>query len=281
MSRLDDLKAAPRSHSQADTYTKCPYALYLARVEGAYEDKAFWFVQGTAFHSTAEAVERSGRTMTLDAARDLFLTEYADEFARYAEETPNLDYWTASGPYKGYESVSRGKHWMSDLDRRYLIGLTQVNRYIEYYYDEAPHGVIWITPDGEPAIELPFTIDLDGVAVRGVIDQVIQDDGSVTVRDLKTGKEPGGAAQLRLYAEAVRSLYDVDVLSGDFWMAPNRDRKGGPTAPYDLSAVGRQELVDYYHGVDEGIKAEEFNQRPDPETCRWCLVKRACKYSLA
>lgn len=283
MNALEELKAAPRSYSQADTYTRCPLSLYLERVAKAWQKPAFWFAQGTAFHATAEADERSGRSLTLEQLREVFVTEYLAEFDRYAAQTPNLEHWFPSGPYKGYEYTNaKGKFQMSDLERRFHIGLTQVNRYHEYYRQEAPHEVIWITPDGTPAIELPFTIDLDGVAVRGVIDQVIhKDDGTAHPRDLKTGREPGGTGQLALYGEAVRSLYGVDVLSGDFWMAPNRDRKGGPTEAYDLTAVSRQELVDHYGAVDEGIKAERFDPKPSEDNCRFCSVKTSCKYAVA
>lgn len=75
-----------------------------------------------------------------------------------------------SGPYGG----------AADLERRYGIGLEQVAKYVDYA-TRAELEVVWITPDGTPAIELAFDIDLDGILIRGFIDAVIkqvQSDGT-------------------------------------------------------------------------------------------------------
>ena len=61
---------------------------------------------------------------------------------------------------------------------------------------------------GEPMIELPFTLRLDGRIVRGRIDAVYPtEDGGLEIVDFKTGKrfEPGEADQLDLYARAMKA----------------------------------------------------------------------------
>jgi DNA helicase-2/ATP-dependent DNA helicase PcrA len=63
-------------------------------------------------------------------------------------------------------------------------------------------------PSGEPMVELPFTLRLDGRIVRGRIDAVYPtEDGGLEIVDFKTGKrfEPGEADQLDLYARAMRA----------------------------------------------------------------------------
>ena len=61
---------------------------------------------------------------------------------------------------------------------------------------------------GEPMVELPFTLRLDGRIVRGRIDAVYPtEDGGLEIVDFKTGKrfEPGEADQLDLYARAMKA----------------------------------------------------------------------------
>src|SRR5690606_40927541 len=79
-----------------------------------------------------------------------------------------------------------------------------------------PEEVIWVAEDGTPGIELGFDVDLDGVRVRGYIDQVLKadSDDSVRVRDVKTGAQPGDALQLKVYAVALEDTYDVRAPTG-------------------------------------------------------------------
>ncbi len=61
-------------------------------------------------------------------------------------------------------------------------------------------------PSGEPMIEMPFSIAVDGRIVRGRIDAVYETDGGgIEIVDYKTGArfEPGPSDQLNLYAEAL------------------------------------------------------------------------------
>lgn len=67
----------------------------------------------------------------------------------------------------------------------------------------------YVLASGEPATELPFTLKLADVLVRGRIDAVYQtDDGSLEIVDFKTGAVPPEPdwAQLELYAEALAAL---------------------------------------------------------------------------
>ena len=57
------------------------------------------------------------------------------------------------------------------------------------------------------ARELPFLLEIDGVAWQGFIDLVIEKDGAIIVVDWKTDRAHDASmhhAQLTLYAEAVR-----------------------------------------------------------------------------
>lgn len=286
-----------RSVSQYNQFKKCPYSYYLQRRIRAWQKPAAWLPQGTAVHKAAEEWEKSGREMSLDEAQAIYTRSYAEEVTRYCQDTPNWDYWFRSGPYKCPE----------DVDRRYDKGFEQVESYVRYYTETAPREVIWITPDGKPAIELEFDIDLDGVKVRGFIDQITMVQPVVpkpltksgkpstskkalaeyeelvantpfvpTPRDIKTGNKPGDAFQLATYDVAVEEQYGIKADQADYWMG----RLGKPTKLFDLTEWTRERVTEEFHWLDESIKAEEFEPLPETDKCNFCSVKNACEFSL-
>lgn len=253
--------------SQVRDFERCGLAYKLARIDKVWERPAAWLDHGSAVHKAVELYEQSGRTLTLEAAQQAALEEYRQGINRFLDETPNADYWFSSGPYRGF----------TDITRRADIAVTMVGRYYEWV-EKHPDEVIWVDDEGKPGIELAFNFDLDGVAVRGYIDQLIADLGpytsnqdAVLVRDVKTGAQPGDDFQLKVYALAVEDVYDVEAKAGDYWMG----KSGKATKPYDLTKVSRQEVVDRFHAVDEGIKAGRFEPNPG-EHCGRCPVATSC-----
>ncbi len=256
----------PRSVSQYNQFNRCPYSWYLSRVVKAWERPAAWLPQGSAVHVAAEEYEKSERTMTLHEAQDVFASAYADEVAKYTEITPRFDYWFWSGPYDGE----------TDLARRFGIGMEQVEKYLRWYEETAPEEVIWIAPDGTPGIELGFVIELGDVPVRGFIDAVVaMPDGSVRVRDNKTGNQPGDDFQLGVYGVAIAKQFGVDPpASGDYWMG----RSGKPTYPYDISEWTEERVTEAFAELEAGIQAGDFPANPEPDKCRFCSVAAACEF---
>lgn len=250
-----------RSVSQVNELERCGEAYRLGRIERAWKKPAAWLPQGTAVHYAAEMWEKSGRTMSLKEAQQAFSKSYTEEVAKYAETTPNFDYWERSGPYTG----------RVDIERRWLIGMEQVKAYIDYYQLH-PEKVPWQSPDGL-AIELAFDVEFGDIPVRGLIDKV--EDGEP--EDLKTGKKPGSDFQLATYAGALNVLYDLPFRTGRYWMA----QQGKPTRDYDLTGWSVQRLADVYGEADQQIKAENFVPKPDPDTCMFCSVRSSCKYAMA
>ncbi|CAM4518933.1 PD-(D/E)XK nuclease family protein [Nocardia ninae] len=258
----------PLSVSQHKTYERCSYGYYLERIEGVWQRPAAWLSQGTAFHEAAEAYERSGRAMTVPEMQEVFRESYAHETNKMADETPNLAYWFSSGPYAGPQ----------DIERRYGIGLEQVERY-PAWYEKHPNEVIWIDPDGEPGIELGFVVDLDGITVRGFIDAVILDEttGRMRVRDNKSGNQPGDDFQLGTYSAALAVKYGIEQPSiGDYWMA----RTGKPTFDYDLAEWTVDRVTEEFHQLAANIEAARFIPDPEPSKCRFCSVASSCEFSM-
>lgn len=214
----------------------------------------------------AELYERRrvvGNPMTLEEALDSYREEYSNEVSKYTEVTPNFDWWSWSGPYNGER----------DLERRYEIGLEQVEKFVAW----SDNQVIWIAPDGTPGIELGFNIELDGIDVRGFIDAIVEDNnGNLRVRDYKTGNTPGDDFQLGVYALAVNEVYGVGIEVGDYFMAGKQGKPAGPTGTYDLRDWTREAVSARFAEVEEGIKAGRFDPDPEPSKCRFCDVSRSC-----
>jgi len=272
--RMQTVKAMSRSVSQAQLYLDdlggCAYRYYLSRVIRVWDRPAAWLPQGTAVHGAAEWWERGGRKASLAAMLKVYQDLYRKGIEELLEKTPNPGVWSASGRYEG----------QADILRRADIGAKQVEAYFNYYVNQKPGEVIWLTPDGTPAIELEFKVQFGNVWVRGYIDQIIQEITDsviqIIVRDIKTGASPGGIFQLGTYRYAMMEKYDVDIASGDYWMGKN----GRPTHYYNLAAMSKDQVVELYERTDEGIKAESFEPSPSPLKCGRCSVATSCKYAM-
>lgn len=257
-----------RSVSQLNQYVRCPQAYKLGRIDKVWARPAAWLPQGSAFHAVAEEYEKrlvAGDTMGFDAALDLFREEYANGINDLCDVTPNFEWWFWSGPYSGER----------DVERRYEIGLEQVEKFIGWRHAEGQE--IWVTPDGTPAIELEFAVELDGIMVRGFIDAVVVVDGELRVRDYKTGNSPGDDFQLGVYAMAIEMLFPGHrITTGDYFMAGKKGKPAKPTAPYDLTHWTRDKITARFHEVEEQIQAGNFEPLPEPSKCGFCDVNRSC-----
>ncbi|AMW64150.1 exonuclease [Mycobacterium phage EvilGenius] len=293
----ETMKKLPlRSVSQINQYTRCPMSYKLARIDKVWARPAAWLPQGTAFHTVAEVYEKAlaeGREMTLERAQEIFKEEYAKDIGELCAETPNFDWWFHSGPYNGER----------DIERRFHIGLEQVEKFINWRQDKGQ--TIWVAPaivdprcgadeaqvggltsthiedcgckPSRPAIELSFNIELDGIKVRGYIDAVVVVNGELRVRDYKTGNKPGDDFQLGVYALAISILFGVEPpRTGDYYMAGKKGKKAVITEPYDLTEWTRERITERFHEVEAHIQAGEFPALPESDKCNFCDVSYSC-----
>ncbi|MFD4905007.1 RecB family exonuclease [Kitasatospora purpeofusca] len=260
---MTNVESMPRSVSQTEQYEKCGWRFWLQRVERVTPLPAAWSHHGVAFHSAAEAVEKSNRRMGEEEAVQLFSDQYAALVNRALDQEPDTGRWlSASGP--GGE----------DIERRYILGQEQTAQYVRWAQDHQP--AIWQVPEGGPALELYFKVELGGVMVRGYIDQLLAEpDGSVSVRDLKTGVTKS-RFQLETYAVAVRKVFGVEVNRGDWYLA----KAGGLSKSVDLDEVTADQVGKRYAAMDAGVKAGKFEPNPG-FLCRFCDMKHACSFSSA
>jgi putative RecB family exonuclease len=271
--RLQEVKLQHRSISQAQEYLDelggCAYRYFLNRVVRAWDMPAAWLPQGLAVHEAAEFWERSGRKASREEVFEVCRQAYRKHIDRLVEMTPNFNYWNTGWSLGGWD----------DIVRRAEFAVQQIGRYLDYY-EKHPDEQIWITPNGDKAIELEFHMQLDGIKVMGYIDQIIawyeRQPVHLRLRDIKTGKKPGGTLQLKVYDLAIEEEFGLKIGEGDYWMG----NSGKPTKEaYDLTAMSRDQVVDLFGRLDKGVRAEEFDPSPDPDKCRMCGVRSACIYA--
>lgn len=256
------IETQPRSVSQTEQYEQCAWRYYLQRVERVTARPAAWSHHGTAFHAAAEAVERSGRTMTTEEAVTRFSEHYSDLVNSSLDKEPDTSRWLAAGRVNGGE----------DIERRYRLGQEQTARYVEWTKEAQPD--IWTTPSGKPALELGFLTEIGGVTVRGYIDQLtVEPDNTLRVRDLKTGTTKSHF-QLQTYKVAVEQVYNVPVNRGDWYLAKN----GNLSRTVKLDQITADEVGERYAAMDAGVRRGDFPAAPGFQ-CRFCDVSHACSYS--
>ncbi|QXN73050.1 Cas4 exonuclease [Mycobacterium phage Phillis] len=304
---MAEQKKIHRSVSQYNQYNKCPQSYKLARIDKVWQRPAAWLMQGTAFHATVEVVARdvikgqleggSGPSydseITRGDARTVFTREYDKDISAATRETPNVQFWSRSGPYVG----------KVDIERRYDLGLEQLERWFEYM-DANPDEKIWTLPNGEPALEVEFNIELGmdpscpvhahqlkdedcdcgvgPVKVKGFIDAIVErPDGSLRIRDWKTGNTPGDDFQLGVYRVAIFLMFGVWIDTGDYWMAGKKGvKKGKPTKPYDLLDWDVDTVTEKFLELEANIRAEKFEAAPEPSKCQFCDVSASCSFAM-
>lgn len=258
--RFSRVRDMTRSVSQTEQYEKCAHQFYLRRVEGVSPRPAAWSHQGTAFHTACEAFERSGRQMTAADVVDLFSTEYSKAVNEGLAQEPNLGWWMTAGP-----------DGASDIEARYSLGQDQAAGYVLWAKENGPE--LWKSPDGTPGIELHLTAEIEGIEVQGYIDQLVAEpDGSVRIRDLKTGTTKS-KFQLQTYAVLARKALGLKVNLGDWYQA----KKHGLTRPLNLTEITEQEVGAKYVEMDQGVKRGDFPANPG-FGCRFCDVSHACSF---
>ncbi|MCY0941898.1 RecB family exonuclease [Streptomyces antarcticus] len=252
------VQSMTRSVSQLEQYEKCPKQYELQRVERIIPRPAAWSHQGSAFHTAAEVHEGEGRKLTADQVVNVFHVEYLAGIKRDLVEEPNLDHW-----------MTAGTDGQSDIEARYVLGVEQTRAYVRWAEQNEP--VIWKDSAGQPGIEIHLTAELGGVRVQGYVDQFIgKPDGSVRVRDLKTGSMKS-KFQLQTYGVLARKVLGVEVNDADWYMA----KSGGLSRPVDLRDVAEDAVAERFVRMDQGVKAGDFPAKPG-FLCRFCDVGYAC-----
>ena len=265
-----------RSYSQLSSFTECSYRYYLERVRRVPVAQAVWFPAGRAYHSTTEWLDRemfAGHPVLLEAGRRKLAQVWADEFTAEVEaareKEPDLSKWFTAG------KPTKDKPNGEDVDWWRPAGEKMVQAYADWW-EAKPPWRLYAMPDGSPALEVPVLCSLNGVPVRGFVDQVLVSTrtGGLLVVDKKTGSRvPQHPLQLATYAVELTAMLrePIPIVWGSYFMA----RTAELTEPQSLAYLTPEVLAEMYQRMDEaerrGLYLPNLGQH-----CTRCLVRRHC-----
>jgi len=152
-------------------------------------------------------------------------------------------------------------------------GLNMVNNWVSFR--NAEHNLeLWVTPQGVPAIELVFNMNLDGVMVKGALDRMmVLPNGDLVVLDIKSGaRMPSSDFQLGIYAVAMEEVFGVRPKYGLYWDA----RKGATSELINLDKWTRETVSEIVGMFDKARRAGIFI--PNFDHCKMCNFTNDCKY---
>lgn len=259
-----EVKKYHRSVSQLKGFSKCGTAFYLERLRKAdvQPRPAAWSISGSAFHEVLLDWEKSGRTLD-------FSEKFVEIYDRMVEEEkvrqPDLSLWMKPPRTKSTEQD------IINYRKRFL------ERDIPNYVRRCETGDWEILEiDGEKAIELAFELDLDGVVVKGAVDQVQwwPTEGIAVLEDTKTGSPDNhefDQRQLGLYKLAIEEIHGIGISFGEYWFT-KVDRGSGR---FNLDMYTREYFTEMFHRLDRMIQEQLFVPNPS-KSCELCPVKPWC-----
>jgi putative RecB family exonuclease len=253
-------KIYPRSVSQLKLYRQCSLSWKFQKFDKIKNQPAAWLPQGTAFGYVAEMWERTGRTTDLEWQNMVYFDKFDSEMDAYKEVQPDLSKWLTIGRTR----------IENDITARRQRGWDQWEVYRDRALREAWRP--WEMPDGTPAVEVDFFVDLGFGPIRGKIDLVKEwPDGDVTVNDLKTGNREKTPLQLAVYAVALNEMFGLEVTKGSFYYAKDDTY----SALIDLSNLDEEYLGGEFQAMERGIEARVFNANVG-DHCVLCPAKNQC-----
>jgi hypothetical protein len=240
--------------SQLKQFRRCGEAYRLERMS---KDRkwvpAAWTIKGIAFHSAYDYWEGNGRPAGIRLGQ-LFAEHYDQEVEEAKEQQPDLDQWRKT---PNVQTTQR------DIDLRRRDGIVQAD-----VYQKHCEIALW-----RPIkIEWAFKIRFGTVEVWGAIDALLRwPDGSVTVRDIKTGNREQDYTQLGVYKVVAQEQLNHDIRWGEFWYT-----KDGANHEVKLERYTRPYLTDQFESLDLAINTKIFLANPGKQ-CDMCDVRPDCR----
>lgn len=254
------------SFSGLNNYSNCGERFRLEKVEQAPSEPSWAQVAGSSVHTATEAYDR----------HQLGQTPPPRGFSRYFEEEIEKQEAASGVLSSEWRAAGRSsKAWPDKENRDWWEhhGPGMLSSY--YAWRAAAPWQIWITPAGEPAIELEINATIGGIMVKMFIDRVEQsmlDSDLLAVNDIKSGRSmPVTPDQLATYALGVEKTLGVFPQLGFYYDA----RNGCSTSAKDLTHYRDGVLAGRYAAAMRGIQAGVFLPNPGP-LCGSCGVGKFC-----
>lgn len=268
------------SYSQGLGFIKCGKAHYLKRVVKVPQMPSLASVAGRAAHGLVEEWDRLG-------CPDWDYTEWAIEAQTTLDgeisKTENesgipLSGWRISGRRsKEWPDKENADWWMTKLPGMGVM-------YADWRRDH-PDWEIWITPDGEEAIELELSVDIPGVDVPFLcyIDRVfVGPEGSLVIFDFKFGSRmPEDLFQLASYAMALELQHGVRAEFGAIY-----NGRLGKLVPLFKDEQVLMSLAHLPTSVvagtiaqSHGLMSAGYYPANPGNHCGWCDVRNSCVWA--
>jgi putative RecB family exonuclease len=153
-------------------------------------------------------------------------------------------------------------------------GPTWVQNYIAWR-EANPNWKIWVTPDGEPAIELKLDPVVADVPIKMILDRVFEVNGQLVIVDLKTSQAtPASSLQLGFYKLGLEQAYGIEVKWGNYYMS----RGSNTVDMIDLSEYTYDKMEYLVSQFDTARKAGIF--LPNTNNCQYmCGLTAHCQFS--
>lgn len=256
------------SVSQESTLSECGMRYWLERVRLVPQRPAWWNVGGTAYHVAAEAYERA---RVLPGSFRLEPQGAREEYIRTLRELAG-DLEEVSGIHRREWRVGgRGKEdgtWWTQA------GADMFHDYVSAR--EQDPSTIMVMPDGQLGVEWSFDLDVDGVVVKGVIDQIRRlPDGSIMPVDLKTGaRAPETTFQLGTYRYAVDAAlapFSLRCTQAGYFLARKAELRSWYVP--ELPSWGE---ISYRYRAGATMKRIGLYQAKPSSLCKACGVRAQC-----
>lgn len=205
-------------------------------------------------------------TTTRDTISEWWDAALQSETDRIAKQNPGfpVDEWRTAGRKTKAKPSGEDLGWWAEA------GLEQALAYAEWL-DRSGWSIAAL-PDGSPAVEFGMSPVFAGREVRMYVDAVYETAGQYVTVDYKSGTaRPDSAAQLGLYAEAMRQTFGISSDLGAFYMT----RNGALTEPLDLThytgAYWDDVFNQFFTALDNRIFLPNISRN-----CSFCSVAANC-----
>ena len=240
--------------SKVSSFKECGLAFRLSVIDKIPQPITPWTLRGTLAHTVLDRLyfRYDGANRTRERALELAEEVWAEALSE--------------GTLSGLESTATNLHSLH-REMRTLV--------LQDFEAEDPTKVTAL------ATELRLETSLGGVTLRGVIDRLdLNDDGTLTVTDYKTGKLPGEVQENeRLSGVYFYALLCEKVLGqrpSRVQLVYLRDATRIVASPTEQTLKGltsRTEAV--WRAVCNACEREDFRPRPS-KLCRFCCYQDLC-----
>ncbi len=201
-------------------------------------------------------------------AGDLFGEFFEQELLETVEEHPDIGSWSVAG---------KAKKQPEDVAWWRANGPAMVGNYMRWRNQSGWRP--WRTPDGDLAVELDISVDIDlgwgqTLPLKMFVDQVMvsKPSNQLVIVDLKTGsRTPESDLQLGVYRLGILRKYGIDVKLGAYWMA----RKGELSEVHNLTRLRPELLEAWFARFRQATDAGIFIPHPT-FLCRACAMRDYC-----